>query len=262
MFAQETIKPDAVDAQLRKARTSLGSQEDTRSFFLQGVETFNGRVTGNDPYSVNLQEAPRALRDNLGCPDTLKTTFEFPPKDGVLYLTRTHPYVENLASFVLDSALDPTPETKARRCGAIRTRGVSTRTTLLLLRFRYHLMQDDVRGSRTFLAEDCQLMSFEGDPSDPKWLSHGDSEKLIHLKPHANVPSDQARHFVQLVLDRYEALRGPIEARAEQRADQLLEMHQEVRSAARMRKVRYSVEPKLPVDVIGVYVYLPAGGGQ
>lgn len=262
MFAQETIKPDVVDAQLRKARASLGSQEDTRTFFIQAVETFNGRLTGNDPYSVNLQETSRALRDNLGCPETFRAGFEFPPKDDVVYLSRTHPFVENLASFVLDSALDPVPGTKARRCGAIRTNGVATRTTLLLIRFRYHLTQDDTSGSRTFLAEDSQLMAFEGDPGNPRWLSTVDSEKLIHLKPDANIPTDQARHFVQLVLDRYDALRGPIEEQAGQRAGQLLEMHQEVRSAARMSKVRYTVEPKLPVDVIGVYVYLPAGGAQ
>ena len=260
MFAQETIKPEIVDAQLRKARASLGSQDDTKKFFLEAVQSLDGRLTGNDPFTVRLEESPRALRDNLGCPESFRATFEFPPKDDVNYLSRTHPYVENLASFVLDSALDPTPETRARRCGAIRTSGVSMRTTLLLLRFRYHLKQDDERGSRTFLAEDSQLMAFEGDPSNPKWLAKDKAEQLIRLKPDANTPPDQAKQFVQLVLDQFQILSTSIEDRARRRAEELLEAHKEVRSAARMKNVRYEVEPKLPADLIGVYVYLPAGG--
>ncbi|OPL19557.1 MAG: hypothetical protein AVO35_10365 [Candidatus Aegiribacteria sp. MLS_C] len=262
IFAQETIKPEIVDTQLRKVRASLGSQEDTKQFFVEAIQSLDGRLTGDDPCTVRLEESPRALRDNLGCPESFRATFEFPPKDGVDYLSRTHPYVENLASFVLDSALDPTPETRARRCGAIRTRGVSTRTTLLLLRFRYHLRQDDVRGSRTFLAEDSQLMAFEGEPSNPQWLSQEDAEKLIHLKPDDNTPPDQARHFVQLVLDQFKILNTSIEARARKRAEKLLEAHREVRSAARMQNVQYEVEPKLPADLIGVYVYLPVGGSS
>ena len=260
MFAQETIKPGVVQAQLEKTRESLGSQEETKSFFLEAVTAHDGRVSGDDPFSVALAEAPRALKDNLGCPESFRTSFEFPPIEDVIYLSRTHPYVENLASFVLDNALDPTPTTKARRCGTIRTRGVETRTTLLLLRFRYHLQKLDAKGTRTFLAEECQLLAFEGDPDNPKWLPLEAAEGLISLSPDSNVPPDQARHFVELVLGRYEALNRTIAVRAGERADELLEAHREVRSAARLKNVKYSVEPKLPADLIGLYVYLPAGG--
>ena len=64
--------------------------------------------------------------------------------DGELYLSRTHPLVEGLASYVMDAALDPAGRTGdagiARRCGVVRTQRVSRRTTLLLVRLRYHIV--------------------------------------------------------------------------------------------------------------------------
>ena len=41
------------------------------------------------------------------------------------------------------------------------------------------------------------------------------------------------------------------------RDGELLEAHQRVRRASKIRKVRYRVEPQLPPDVLGIYVYLP-----
>jgi hypothetical protein len=45
---------------------------------------------------------------------------------------------------------------------------------------------------------------------------------------------------------------------ARQRAGQLLDDHRRVREASDARFLRYEVTPCLPVDVIGLYVLLPA----
>ena len=37
----------------------------------------------------------------------------------------------------------------------------------------------------------------------------------------------------------------------------LLQAHQRVRAAAKTRNLRYRVEPQLPPDVLGIFVYLP-----
>jgi hypothetical protein len=47
---------------------------------------------------------------------------------------------------------------------------------------------------------------------------------------------------------------------AHENAARILAAHERVREATKARGVRNRVEPKLPVDVLGVYVYLPAGG--
>ena len=65
----------------------------------------------------------------------------------------------------------------ARRCGAIRAKAVDRRTTLLLLRFRYHIIQTQNNIERTLLAEDCRLLAFSGSPQNAVWLE--DKEKFL-----------------------------------------------------------------------------------
>ncbi|MBW1933629.1 MAG: hypothetical protein JRI96_18750 [Deltaproteobacteria bacterium] len=40
-------------------------------------------------------------------------------------------------------------------------------------------------------------------------------------------------------------------------AEAVLQAHRRVRTAARRKGIRYRVEPHLPPDVLGIYVYLP-----
>jgi len=61
------------------------------------------------------------------------------------------------------------------------------------------------------------------------------------------------------VLDQFELLRPHLEQVAHERGEELLNAHRRVRAAAQIRGVRYRVEPQLPVDVLGVYMYLPKG---
>ncbi len=96
----------------------------------------------------------RGLRDVLTPDRNLLVRFEPPAKTGELLLTRTHPLVEGLAGYILDTALDPKAESIARRCGVIRTRQVSRRTTLLLLRLRYHIIARRGEQDEALLAED------------------------------------------------------------------------------------------------------------
>ena len=59
-----------------------------------------------------------------------------------MYLGRTSPVIEGLASWTLDQALDPVARDSrpvASRCGVVSTSAVSTHSTLLVARFRYHL---------------------------------------------------------------------------------------------------------------------------
>ncbi len=47
---------------------------------------------------------------------------------------------------------------------------------------------------------------------------------------------------------------------APENAARILATHERVREATKAKGVHHRIEPKLPVDVLGVYVYLPAGG--
>jgi len=100
---------------------------------------------------------------------------------------------------------------------------------------------------------------FTGSPQNAEWLDSQIAEELLRAEPEANIQPDQATHFLRQVLDGFDALRPHLDAVARQRGDELLDAHRRVRIAARETNVSHRVEPQLPCDVLGVYVYLPKG---
>jgi hypothetical protein len=111
------------------------------------------------------------------------------------------------------------------------------------------------------LAEDCQLLVFAGSPQNAEWLDSGMAEELLQARSDANIGADQARDFLQKVIDNFDHLCPHLEQVAERRGQELLDAHRRVRTAARMKGVSYRVEPQLPPDVLGIYIYLPSLSG-
>ncbi len=259
VFAQETIKVEEVARELEETRAAIGSGVDLARFTTEALRAHGAAVTDGDPVTFELAELPRALKDLLGprVDGRLKARFELPVADGVVYLSRTHPIVEDLASYVVDTALDPIEGAVARRAGAIRTRSVERRTTALLVRFRFDLVTRRGEDERRLLAEECRLLAFAGAPEAAEWLAAEAADALLLAEPAANIPPDQQREFVRRVVDGFECLRPRLEQEAKARADALLDAHRRVRAGARITGVRDTVEPKLPPDLVGVYVYLP-----
>ena len=112
-------------------------------------------------------------------------------------------------------------------------------------------------GVRQLLAEDCQLLAFAGAPRSAEWLDGETAEAMLAAPPEGNVVPDQAQHFLRQVIDGFDALAPHLDEVARQRGDELLEAHRRVRAAARQSGMRQRVEPQLPPDVLGIYVYLP-----
>jgi len=190
--------------------------------------------------------------------DAFKAKFELPVDSGVLYLSRTHPVVEGLAQYMLSAALDGEGNL-ARRCGAIRTDAVDRWTTLLLLRYRYHIVTHRAGQTTELLAEDSQVAAFAGPPDKAQWLDVAVAERLLGAEPRQNVTASQAADFVRRVVDGFGHLRPILEELARRRGQELLDAHTRVRAAARIQGVRHDIRPELPPDVLGIYVYLPVG---
>jgi len=256
MFAQESIKVEEVAQELKAANEAVGMNVDVADFVQTALSANQAVISGKDPAKIDLREVPRALRDLLDIPsEEISVTYSMPVQEGEQYLTRTHPYVENLASFVMDTALNGVDNGVAKRCGAIRTSAVDIRTTLLLIRLRYHLIITRHGKEHPLLAEEVRALAFTGSPQEPQWLKRHAAELLIKAKPDENIYPRQASRFVQQVIDGFEQLKPHLEGTAMDRAEALLEAHRRVRDAAKARG-RYSVEPN--VDVLGIYIYLPA----
>jgi hypothetical protein len=256
---------------LRAAREAIGSGVTVRDFLADAVRSYGGYIDPDprtNTLQVDLREAPRGLREQLK-QEQFRASFKLPVPEDAVYLTRTHPLIEGLATYIMDNALD-TVEARnakraAKRAGAIRTSAVDTVTTLLLVRFRYHIITFEHDTERQLLAEDSQLLAFTGAPTDPNWLTADSAETLLQAEPDANIAPEEATRRVQQITDAYDRHIKPyIVQTAHDRAQQLYDAHKRVRESSQRtayRGMRYQVEPQLPPDVLGVYVFLPKPTG-
>lgn len=262
VFAQETIKVDEVAAELAAVRDAIGSHVDVAHFTRQALMAHGAVMTEqkDGTHLIDVKEVPQGLCDAIGVQHgtVLKARFELPVQDQVHYLNRTHPIVEGLASYVMDLALDPQLESVARRCGAIRTGQVARRTTVLLVRMRYHIITQQGKEERELLAEDCQVLAFSGSPTNPEWISDQPRiEGLLRAQPEGNILPEQAKHLLRQILENMHLLHTHLDQVAKARGQELLEAHRRVRTASQTRGIRYQVKEQLPVDVLGIYVYVP-----
>ncbi|HOU14098.1 MAG TPA: helicase-related protein [Anaerolineae bacterium] len=259
LFAQRTLRVEDVAREWEAVRAAIGAGVDVQRFVETAVQLHGGTVVHKPRYVEIHLPNHAALREAVGNGDGFAACFELPAPEGARYLTRTHPVVEGLATYVLDAALDPLLEGVARRSGVIRTRAVAIRTTLLLLRLRYHLVTQRDGQTVELLAEDCQTVGFTGAPETAQWLTSDAVEALLNAEPAGNIAPQQATQFLERVLDGFDRLRPHLEETAQARGAALLEAHQRVRTAARLKGTRVDVRPHLPPDVLGIYVLLPAG---
>jgi len=106
------------------------------------------------------------------------------------------------------------------------------------------------------MAEECVTLAVAG-RANPQWLAEADLAPLLAAEPAANLTEAAATQHVQTTLDFLSSQIPYLENLARQRADGLLADHRRVRDAAGDTG-SYEVTPCLPVDVLGVYVLLPA----
>jgi hypothetical protein len=143
----------------------------------------------------------------------------------------------------------------AARCGVISTSAVSARTTLLVARFRYHL-QIAGADAETILCEEIVPLACTGPSDAPQWLSPDESERLLAARPERNLSATAIDQQVGLLLPALPKFQQSLATVAAERAAAQLTVHERVREAAHT-KGRVTIEPVLPVDILGAYVLLP-----
>ncbi|MDR9392578.1 MAG: helicase-related protein, partial [Trueperaceae bacterium] len=247
MFAQRRIHVGDVARELEAAQRATGGGT-VRRFVERAVPLHGGHVapTRTGASRLALRDLHRDLRESLPMPndaDALDVRYEAPVHPHESLLTRTHPVTEALASYVLDAALDPDHDpdaVAAARSGVMRTDAVRQRTTLLLVRLRYHLTTRKGRGdgARTWrtLAEETLPLAFSGAPDGDgpvAWWDDDATEALLDATPDANVAPDQARRQLERMLEHVPDLLKALETVAEGRAEALRDAHARVRDAAR-----------------------------
>jgi hypothetical protein len=258
LFAQRGIDPDEVANELAEVRAALGTTATVQRFVTSALLASGAHVDGEDPIDVDLTHTPLALREAVNAARDPMASMHFgaDEADTTGHLTRTHPFVGGLASYVLDTALDPLQEGPAARAGVVRTDAVTVRTTLLVVRYRFDVVLE--RGARQLLAEDAGVHAYTGSAESPRWLEDDEVEALLHAEPAGNVSREQAREFLGAAIDGLPGLASVLEGMATQSAGRILDSHDRVRSAARVSTAGDRVDALLPTDILGVYVLLPA----
>ena len=270
LFAQNLLLKavnEEVRGELEEVRRALGGEEDVRWFTQQTLQAMNVPWNDGPPLTARFDQLDsqnkQSVLDAVDGRTTLSAVFSGQPKKGSELLTRTHPVVEGLAKHVMETALDVTLKGVGKRCGVVRTQSVQARTTLLLLRMRFHIVNLGRDGKESpLLAEDLVLVGFEGRPGNAQWIEPERAEALLQAQADANIGEGPKQDAVSRILDRFDALQPEVDRIADERGAALFEAHRRVRKATKAGVRALKVEVHKPVDVLGVYVFLPAGGAQ
>lgn len=270
LFAQRRLRPEDVLPEWQKTLAVLGGEDDVERFVRRAASQLGapleeiGRSHAQHwkLYSDSLPPAVRSRLEGEGLSGTLRIDFHQPPAPGALFIHRTHPLVSALADHLLELVLDnngnaPVDEqTPVARAGAIFTEVVTARTSVLLLRLRHQLTVTHGQRSRLLLCEETVAFGLEED-NPPRRLEENDARALMRAEPARNMPTPLRDRNIQQALERLPGWQNQLEELASNRAQQLLEDHRRVRAAGRSTG-DYRVAPSLPVDVMGLFVLVPA----
>jgi hypothetical protein len=274
-FAQGSIHPDEVAAETAAIRSALGPDDEVRAFARTALRALNADLTtgpDSDGFTVTASTLPPGLRDAISAliGERRRIPFSVTPAvpRGEASLTRTDPVVGAVAGYVLANALDrhaPDGLKPARRCGVIRTSAVTTRTTLLLVRYRYQLTLPGRYGNAALIAEDARVLGFEGAPARARWLPDDAATALLTATPDQNTLPEFTGSAITTILNGLDEVRPEVNRRAEEFAAELRDAHRRVRRTVDQAVRGLTVTPAGDGDILGVYVYLPAqtqGAGQ
>ncbi|MEW6155386.1 MAG: helicase-related protein [Actinomycetota bacterium] len=291
-YAHEGVHPEEVAREVAASRQAMGTRQEVAEFTVEALRALGASVTRRGPsWEVVTSTLPVGLRDALppGHAEPLPLHPDLPVPRGHGLLARTDPHVEAVARHVLDTALDAgvppahgqawgrgphaleeggvgappgepaegRPASIAARAGVGRTRAVSQRTTLVLVRFRFHLDLPGRDGTRSLVTEDARFLAFAGPPDAAAWLGPADVDALLGATADANVAPDHAADLLARLTTSLPSLSPALDAEADRLATELLDAHRRVRAAAGAARRGLAVAAQKPADVLGLYVWLP-----
>lgn len=272
VFAQRRIKPEEVLPEWKRMQAALGAQDDVRRFVERAMARLNAAIEPQGrAWRAPLGALPPALRERLeveGLEGTVRVDFAQPAAKGAKFIHRSHPLVGALADDLLERALAGVGAGSADdlgllgRAGLWRTAAVDRQTTILLLRIRHQLTATvGTAGGRVgrtsvLLVEEALTVALVGRQS-PEVIPGNDPSAWLAAPAAGDLPDQVRRRVLDEAIGGLPALRDELEALAARQAEALLADHRRVRQAAEARG-RYDVKALTPVDVVAVFVLLPA----
>lgn len=258
LFAQHTITKTDIEADLKAVDEALGDPAAVEQFVTTVLrDIWNMQVTVIDlathRYRIN-GSVPSSIAQLLKYHDGMQISFASPTPRGATYIGRNHPAVEQLCQLVLAHTIERGPY-RAARAAVIRTAAVTSRTIVGMLRCRNVIAPTNQK--HQIVAEEMLLWGWSGGAANRKFLSHAEAKALVlSARPNQNITPQSQAQFINDALADFATMDAHIDAVAEQQAQKLVNSHE--RFSAMMPAHRYQVvHPVLPMDVLGLYVFLP-----
>ncbi len=266
-FAQRRIKPEEVARELEETDAVLGDPAAVERFVRAACERLGATLsTERGHLLLATGPLPQPIRERIatlmpaarksGEPLVLPLTFADTAPQGVEQIGRNHPLTAALADYLLESTLTSEADPAlAARCGLIRTGAVMKRTVLILLRVR---MLIESKHKTPSLAEELVVCGYTRAGGVVQWFAEAEAVRLLQTAdPAANITLDERTLGIESALGQIAGLTDELNAIARNRAGRLRDSHERVRAAVGSGQT--TVMPRMPPDVLGVYVLLPVG---
>jgi len=271
-FAQGTIKPDDVAAELTAADPVLGTAANVEWFLANAAQRCGGHLTPTGaPGTFRLTAgrlAPLLAERDVLPKDRENIVFDHLVNPSASYVGRTHPLITAYCDTVLGRALghrrpaetmESGQDVQVARCGAAYTANVTTQTGVVLLRLRYLLREREHEG----FAEEIVLVAFERDGAAVRLLTPYDDAArtlLANARAVGNIDKGDAAERVERALNLLGRAEGWYKPVVTARKDALQTSHDRLRRLAKEAKL--TIVPHDPPDILGCYVLVPAGGSR
>ncbi|MBL8966507.1 MAG: DEAD/DEAH box helicase [Spirochaetaceae bacterium] len=264
VFAHEGIKADELEADLKAADEAAGAPEDVERFATETVRSLYGGVvekTGKG-WRLDPSNLPEILRNALGEDgergSAFPVSFHAPVPDGHRYIGRLNRLVSSMCEDILSRSLDKGAKSRVARASVVETSSVAERTIILLVRAR-NLIRERREG-RQIVAEELLLWGWRGLAEEKRFLSPDETERLMReASPSGNLSQEAMGYHLEEALGELPGLKGELDALALGRAMNLASQHERYRDLTKGKERFEAVEPALPPDLVGLYVFLPGG---
>ncbi len=259
IFAQNAIKAHEIEADLREMDEAIGDPRAVEDFVTSVLNNLMGVQVSKDAkgYRIVMGNMPPQLLELLPSGDPVKVSFHSPTPEGYHYLGRNHRFVEQLCQLVMANTLSRSGK-RAARASVIRTRQVTSKTSLLLFRCRNVIEQS--KSNHQIVAEEMLLWGWRGTPQQKEFLSHAEAKELLsHARASSDISPQARTSFLANEIKVMDSLDTEFQAVAEQQSKRLVDAHE--RFSSLMEGKRFQVVyPVLPMDLLGIYILLPEAG--
>lgn len=260
IFAQSVLKPQDVVDEWQRASEILGTAEDVLRFAQSSLNAYGVPFQVEKAVvTVPLEPLPDSIRerlDILGFTDSIKIE-----TSGVRAPSRSHPLVATLAEHIVEAALEGADDQRLARAAVWRTSETTDIQTVVLARARFRIFLKTRSGETMRIAEQVGAFRLVG-PDGQTLLDKGALD-ILAAPVAQDVPTAVAQRMVIDALARLDRRKDSVEIWSAQRAGTLAEDHRRVARAGAGRAAQIDigqarVEPIHPVDIIGLFVVLPA----